>query len=246
MTKLNQIIAIEQGEKARANKATAPLFHAAKNAALFAGLSRTYEPVEDGGEQLPDESARVQWTVEQIIGEFIKASVRQIDLTATKDQTNTTAFAQVTVDGVTLIPLVPVTFLLTFEKYLSQEVRGLIESLPTLDPAQDWTPSSSERSGIWETGTVQRHRTKKVVRPIELAPATDKHPAQVQLVNEDVLAGYWKEKKFSGAIPSARKAELMDRVERLISAVKAAREAANDTEVTDLHVAGEVFEYLFA
>ena len=81
---------------------------------------------------------------------------------------------------------------------------------------------------------------------LELSPATDKHPAQVQLVSEDVLAGYWNEKKFSGAVPASYKAELINRVETLIQAVKFAREKANDTEVTDLKVGDAVFGYLFA
>ena len=115
-----------------------------------------------------------------------------------------------------------------------------------LDPAQDWEPSSSEREGIFETPVVRRHRTKKMNRVLELSPATDKHPAQVQLVAEDVLAGYWNEKKFSSAVPASRKAELMERVEDLIAAVKFAREKANDTEVVDFKVGEAVFGYLFA
>lgn len=246
MTKLNQIIAIEQGEKARVNKATAPLFQALKMDAVFAGLTKTYEPVEEGGEKLPDESVRVKLTVENVIESFVQNSSRLLDLTATKDLTNNGAYADVVVDKQVIIEQAPVTFLLPFEKYLTQEVRGLVESIPTLDAAQDWTLSGSERAGIYETPTIRRHRTKKVNKVLELSPATDKHPAQVQLVGEDVLAGYWNEKKFSGAIPAARKAELIGRVEALIQAVKMAREKANDTEVTDLKVGDKVFGYLFA
>lgn len=247
MTKLNQIIAIENGEKARVNKATAPLFHALKAPALFAGLTRTYEPLDDGGEKLPDETARVQHTVSQIIEDFVKNSTRLLDLSFTKDWTNTGATADVVVNGEIIIENAPVTFLLPFEKYLSQEVRGLIESIPVLDPAQDWTPSASERDGIYETPTVRRHRTKKVNKVLELAKATDKHPAQVQLVAEDVLAGYWNEKKFSGAIPASEKADLVERVEKLIQAVKMAREQANNIDVTvDYKVGKAVFDYLFS
>lgn len=246
MTKLNQIIAIENGEKARANKATAPLFHALKADGWFSGLTRTYEPVDEAGEQLPDESARVKTTVPAIIEAFVKNNSRLLDVSATKDQTNTLAFADVVVGDEVLIEQAPVTFLLPFEKFLAQEVRGLIESLPVLDPAQDWEPSTSEREGIYETAVVRRHRTKKMPRVISLAKATDKHAEQVQLVNEDVLAGYWNEKKFSGAIPAARKAELMERVEDLIAAVKFAREQANDTEVVDFKVGKAVFDHLFA
>lgn len=246
MTKLNQIIAIESGEKARANKATAPIFHVAKNEAFFAGLTRTYEPLDEAGEQLPEESARVKAIVGNLIEEFVSASTRLLDVSATKDMTNTTAFADIVVNDQVLVEHVPVTFLLPFEKFLTQEVRGLVESLPVLDAAQDWSPSTSEREGIYETAVVRRHRTKKVNRVLELAKATDRHPAQVSLVAEDVLAGYWNEKKFSGAIPASRKAELVGRVNDLIAAVKFAREKANDTEVIDLKVGKAVFDHLFA
>lgn len=246
MAKLNQIIAIEAGEKARANKATAPLFHAMKVEGVFAGLTKTYEPVDDAGEQLPDESARVKMTVTAVIERFVQSNTRLLDVSATKDLTNTSAFADVVVGEEVIIEHAPVTFLLPFEKFLAQEVRGLIEALPVLDPAQDWEPSTSERAGIWETPVVRRHRTKKVNKVLELSPATDKHPAQVSLVIEDVLAGYWNEKKFSGAIPASRKAELVERVENLIAAVKFAREQANDLDVQDMKVGGAVFGYLFA
>lgn len=245
MTKQHEIVAIEQGEKARVNRVTAPLFHALKVDVMFAGLTRTYEPLEDGGEQLPPESKRVELTVQSIIERFVKESTRLLDLSATKDLTNTNAFADVVVDGQTIIEHAPVTLLLPLEKYLSQEVRGLVESLPVLDAAQDWEPSASERDGIYETPTVKRHRTKKVNKVLELSPATDKFPAQVQLVAEDTLAGYWSEKKFSGAIPASEKADLVRRVEALIQAVKMAREQANDIEVTDLKVGKSVFDYLF-
>ena len=245
MTKLNQIIAVENGEKARVNKATAPVFQLLKTDGVFAGLSKTYEPLNEEGEKLPDETAKVRGTVADVIAHFVEHSSRLLDLTATKDNTNTEAFADIVVDDEVLISKVPVTFLLSFEKYLSQEVRGLIELLPVLDPAQDWNPSSSERDGVFETPVVQRHRTKKVNKELEMSPATDRHPAQVQLVSEDVLAGYWNEKKFSGAIPASRKEELMNRIETLIQAVKFAREKANDIEVSDLKVGDAVFGYLF-
>lgn len=246
MTKLNQIIAIENGEKARANKASAPLFHTLKAEAQFAGLTRTYEPLDEQGEQLPEESARVKAIVNEVIADFVKHNTRLLDVSATKDRTNQGATADVVVNDRTIITAAPVTFLLPFEKFLAQEVRGLVETIPVLDPAQDWEPSGSEREGIYETPTIRRHRTKKVNKVLELSPATDKHPAQVTLVAEDVLAGYWNEKKFSGAVPASRKAELVERVENLIAAVKFAREQANDTQVIDLKVGESVFGYLFA
>jgi len=245
-TKLNQIVAVEKGVKAEHNKLTAPLFHVTETPDLFAGLERTYRSIIEGGEQMPEESKRLQYTVGELLEAFTKPSTRLVDLMATKETTNMTARADVVVDGNVLIKDAPVTFLMPFEKFLEQEVRGLISKLPTLDPAAEWAASESERAGVYATEKAEKLRVKKVNQPLELSPATDKHPAQVQLVTVDVPQGYWGEKRFSGAIPASRKQELSERVETLIQAVKFAREQANDTEVIDAKAGAAVFGYLFS
>lgn len=246
MAKLNQIVAVEKGEKLAVNKETAPLFHAAKNAALFHGLTKTYEPRDEDGAVYPDETVPVQRTVVDLLEAFAKPSTRLLDVISTKENANTEARADVRVDGETIIEQAPVSFLLQLEKYLQQEVRGLLVSLPTLDTAQSWEASESGDRGVSETPVTQRHKNKKITRPMVLAPATDKHPAQVQLVNEDILEGYWNEKRFSGAVSGSRKQELIERVDKLINAVKFAREEANGITVTDKPVGAAVFGYLFA
>lgn len=245
MTKLNQVVAVEKQTKEKVNKQTAPLFHIVKDGKFFAGLSKTYEPIDVDGEQLPEDSTRVQNTVPEILSAFADPSVKMLDAQLTKETANTEAFADVEVNGAVLIEGAPVSFLLQFEKYLSQEVRGLIVGLPTLDPAQDWETSDSERAGIFETAQVRRHRTKKVERPIVLYDATDKHPAQTQMITTDELVGYWNEKRFSGAVSAQRKQQLLDRVDDLIAAVKYARESANNRDVENATIGAEIFGYLF-
>lgn len=46
---------------------------------------------------------------------------------------------------------------------------------------------------------------QKTQRPIVLYDATDNHPAQAQLITEDVLAGLQEKVDISGAIPSTEK-----------------------------------------
>lgn len=246
MTKLNQIVATEKALKEGVNKQTAPLFHAAKAPQLFSGLTKTYESIEEGGEELPDETVRVQNTVPELLDAFATPVSKLIDLQLTKETANAGAFADVVVDGQVIIKDAPVTFLLQFEKLLQQEVRGLILQLPVLDPAQTWAPDTSGRLGVSVTEVIKRHRTKKIQKPIVLYAATPEHPAQTQMINEDILAGYWAEKKFSGAISGARKQELLDRVDTLIAAVKYAREAANDKVVEQKAASAAVFGFLFA
>ncbi len=246
MTKLNQLVAVEKGEKASVNKETALIFQAASKPDLFAGFTKTYEPLVEGGAQYPDDTKAVVHTVGQLLNAFSAPTARLMDVTASKENTNRKAVADVVVDGTVIIEKAPVTFLLQFEKYLQQEVRGLVTSLPTLDQAQTWDPDPSGAAGTFVTAEVKRGKTRKVNKVLTLAPATDKHPAQVQVVAEDELEGYWTEKRQSGAVSAARKLELVQRVDKLINAVKFAREEANSVEVEDLKVGSAVFGYLFA
>lgn len=246
MTKLNQIVALAQGAKQDANKRTAPLFHTVKNAAMFAGITQRYRPAEEGGQMLPDDNAEVQYTVDQILRTFANANTRMLDLVSTNENANMSATADVVVDDVVLIEAAPVTFLMQFQKFVEQEVRGLIRDLPVQDPAETWTASDSSRAGIFEAPSRETFRTAKVAKPIVLYDATDKHPAQTQLITEDVIVGYWEKKRFTGAVSQARKDALMARVEQLVDAVKVAREGANDREVTDKPVGEQVFNFLFA
>jgi hypothetical protein len=245
MTKLNQIVALEKGEKDRTNKSTATLFQDATKPPLFAGLAKTYEPKDEGGQSYPPEATRVKITVTELLDAFVKPTKRLLDLISTKETANADAKADVVVDGVVILPDVPVTFLLQLEKYLTREVRGLVSSLQTLDSAFDWEPST-ERAGQWQTDIVTRNKTTEQPKVITLAPPTDKHPAQVTLAKETVVEGYWKERKFSGAIPGARKQELIERVDKLIDAVKSAREKANDMEIVDVPVGDQIFAYLLS
>ncbi|MBC8142472.1 MAG: hypothetical protein H7Y38_13640, partial [Armatimonadetes bacterium] len=71
------------------------------------------------------------------------------------------------------------------------------------------------------------------------------HPAQVEVYYEDVSVGNWRTVKYSGALPAKRVNDLLERVEKLQTAVKFAREEANNLEVTDQKVGAKVFQYLF-
>jgi hypothetical protein len=52
------------------------------------------------------------------------------------------------------------------------------------------------------------------------SPATDKHPAQVEVVHEDKNVGKWKTIYLSGAIPARDQHDMLARVKKVIEAVK--------------------------
>ena len=241
-TKLNQIIAVSKGVKSKAQRDLTDAYHQIQKTALLGGISRTYRPKDDEGEQLPPESTRVQVSVDRVLDDVRTALVRLFDVVATQDWANGHARADVVVDGQVLLAQVPVTYLLFLEKQLV-DLHTLVSKLPVLDPAEVW--SYSESAGAWATEPTGTVRTKKVPRNHVLAEATKEHPAQVQVYNEDQVVGVWTTIKFSGAVPATRVRELVSRVDRLATAVKFAREQANSTEVVDQEVGEAVFDYLF-
>ncbi|WP_216893221.1 DUF7873 family protein [Nocardia alni] len=242
MAKLNQIIAVEKGIKSGALRDLAGTQATLQKPALLAGISRSYQPKDEEGEQLPPESTRVQVKSEDVLRRTAATLTRLFDVTATKDWANCEARADVTVEGQTLLTDAPVTYLLFLEKQLA-ELLTFVKKLPVLDAAEAWVFDDS--SDTWRTDPVRTIRTKKIPRNHVKAEATEKHPAQVEVYYEDIAVGYWTTSKFSGALPARRINELVDRIEKLSQAVQFAREEANAADVTDRRVGDAVFGYLF-
>jgi hypothetical protein len=243
MARLNQIIAVEKGVKSRSFQELTEAHQALQKPTLLAGIARTYRPKDEEGEALPPESTKVQVKAEEVIRQTTAILTRLFDVTATKDWTNCVAKADVVIDGEPLLRDVPVAYLLFLEKQLV-DLHTFVRKLPVLDAAESWTYDAS--ADCWATDATQTTRTKKIPRNHVKAEATEKHPAQVEVYYEDVIVGYWKTVKFSGALPAKRVNELLERVERLQQAVKFAREEANSTDVVERETGEKVFRYLFA
>lgn len=240
-TKLNQVIAIEKGIKSREHAEVSRLYKLVQRPAVFDGLIKEYKPKDENGETYPTERQRVQETVSNVLKTLSQNKAELFDVTAQKDFANMYAKADVVVNGETIVPNAPVPFLLFLEKQLT-DLRTLVTALPVLDEAEDWTADLN--SGLYKTGITARNSTKKVQKPLVLYPATDKHPAQTQLITEDVTVGVWEQVKQSGAMPKPERDALLDRVETLLNAVKFARESANDTEAPRVNVGASIFGFL--
>lgn len=242
MTKLNQIIAVEKGVKTQSTRTLTDLYRSLTKAPLFSGISRTYQPRDDEGDRLPAESTKVQLTVDRVLDGVRESLSRLFDVTATKDWGNFSVSADVIVDDQVLLPSVPIPYLLFLEKQLT-DLHTVVRDIPVLDQSEDW--DWNDRVEAYASKPVQTVRTKKVPRNHVRAAATDKHPAQVDVFNEDVLVGYWTTVKFSGNWSRKQVNDLLSRLEKLQTAVKFAREEANSKEVADVKVSDNIFDYLF-
>jgi hypothetical protein len=239
--KLNQAIAIEKSVKARVYAETTEIYKALQKPDLVNGLMRTYQKAGDDGMDLPPETKQVQVIAERALRRIGDICSEAWDVEATKDLGNTKAFADVVVDGEVLIANAPATLLLHLEKQLN-DMRSIVEKLVVLSDDREWT--YDEKNGLWKSEPARTHRTEKVQKGITLAQATDKHPAQTQLITQDVIVGYWSTVNWSGALPTTRRRDLLDRIDKLQRAVKTAREEANLVEVDKQYVGKKLFDYI--
>lgn len=240
MPKLNQIIALVNGKKKIATDTITAAYHSIQKPELLNGVARNYRPKDDDGEQLPPEQKLVQVRVKSLLESVMPVLADTWDMVATQDVANTET-------GVEILPgypKVPVTYLLYLEKQLT-DMMTFISKLPTLDPAEEWEFDVDR--GVY-TSSSETTRTKKVPKVVVLYEATKEHPAQVQVVNEDVTAGYWKTTKLSGAIPAAKRNLLLANCQTLKDAVIVAREKANNYDVENVSIGklliGSIFQGL--
>ena len=129
---------------------------------------------------------------------------------ATKDAANQEAKADVVVDDNVILTSVAATTLIFLEKQLL-DVQTFVANLPIL--AADHTWSYDDGAGIYKAEEQTTHKTKKIQKPIVLYDATQYHPAQTQMVAEDVVVGHWTTVKQSGAIKRKERDEILERVD---------------------------------
>jgi hypothetical protein len=239
--KLSQHLGVEQKTRTRVHREITELYRRVGQADLFNGFNRTYQPVDDDGDQMPAESKRVQYKVDEILAELRRLSTERMDAVATKEWGNTKARADLVVDDEVVFANVPVGYLLFLEKQLD-EIHTFMRGLPTLDPGESWELDRGD--GLYRSEPATTHKMRKVPRSHVLVPPTEHHPAQAETYHEDVIIGEWTRVLRSGAVHQVRIDDLCRRVVKLRDAVIAARQAANTVDVDEQKVGAAIFQYV--
>ena len=245
MPKQHQIVAVVKARRERAKDVMTKAFHALQKPDLFSGLVRKYRPTREDEQPLPPEAKNLQASVRAIVDEVKTVWGESADTVLTQDVGNMKAVADVEVaDGSDSLTLagVPATHLLFLEKSLT-DLKTMCEAMPTLDPSEQWV--KDEATGMFKSIGQESIRTRKVQRPIVLYDATENHPAQTQLITEDISVGVWDTTKFSGAITQDQKRKIVRRIVALQEAVKQAREQANQIEVQQRKEGSDIMRFIF-
>ena len=248
-TQLHELLAVETSLATTASRISKEVTKTLETkSALFAGLTKLNVVFDEASQhtvQAP-EIKEVETTVKEQLDFLGNELVRYWDVILQKEEANQRAKADIIVDGTTLVANVPSIVLLSMEKKL-EALLATYNVIPTLDSAKAWEIDSTyAKPGVYRTKHVAERQQTQIVKDFQMvAPATDKHPAQVVQVEKTNIIGKYLVTEYSGATTSLDKAEKLQRLTNLIRAVKAARQRANNTEVaTDIRFGTALINYI--
>lgn len=244
MPKLNQIIAIEDGEKKQEYADLTKTHHVLQKAAQFVGYYRTYKPRAEDGVPYPAEGQNVQLNAKELVKQVREQLASLFNTVATKDYGNTEAKADIIIDGEErpIAVNVPVTYLIFLEKKLI-DLRTFIRKLPKLDPSKDWAYDANK--GVWRTAPEDVLRHRKLTKPLVLHEGTKEHPPQTQAITTEEWEGTWTRVDISTAYPEDEIRAMEKRLSALEKAIKFARERANGIDVKRQETGKAVLDYIF-
>jgi hypothetical protein len=251
-TYLHQLIAVQRGideETAKTLGAVKHLLAIGGEQDPLTGISRTYQPVsDDPADQLPPQARRVQITAAELIDRVSTALTKMFDVKFQREEGNTDARSDVTVDGEVLLTGVPVGYLMFLEAQVTKIVE-LIDEIPTLNPADNWSDTATGlREGVWASDARRTAVPRRVPQVQVLSPAQvidgQKFDPQVRPYETEVTVGWWTTVKYSGQMDPKVQQDMRARAVKVTEAVRKAREAANRLEVNDRRSAAPLLTYI--
>lgn len=244
--KLFEILAVEGDAQGRAVKLTSETLQVFKNKEnLFKGKGRTLSLFEkDPTKEVELTALEAKDTTYTQVESTVPDSMNYLgcilgdywDVMYQKEATNQTAKADIEVDGVKLLTDVPVTFLLCMENRL-KDLRPVLEAIPTLAPGIDWKVDKDYRlEHVYKTPESFDVKTKEDTEYRHVFEPTDKQPGQYVPVKSQFNIGKYVTTDWSGLISPAQKARLLENFDKIVKAVKEARQRANNIDAINVKV----------
>jgi hypothetical protein len=240
---LHQLLAVEGDKKKLLRNILDETVDTFKNKqGHFDGETRKYTKLDEDSDDLPSETKEVVTTVADKLDYNNDVFVDVLNTLLMKEETNAggTAVAELKVDDV-VFGTFSATALLQMESQL-KSLRDVYHRIPTLDPLKKWKVNNS--SGLWEAGPETTFRSIQVPTVLVKYEATDKHPAQTEIVPINKQVGKWEKEYQSGRITPKQKSELLGRIDKLLNAVKKARSIANNAEVVKINAAKKFVDFI--
>jgi len=246
MAKLHELLAVEgdlEGTFKKIIEETKTNF--TKHPERYFGQQQRIENFDETAPQESDIFKQIDDTVVAKLTFTSKHIIRYFDAVLQKEATNQKAFADIVIDGVTIASELPATFLLGLENKLKMVRNNVYLTIPTLQAGVEWVEDTSIGENTYKKlHPDEKYRTKKVMKNHVIAKATKEHPEQVNVYNEDEKIARVVTNTWCGMISSAEKTVILGKLDKLIRAVKKARQRANTTPVVKMEVGKELFNYI--
>jgi len=248
MAQLHELLAVEgdlKGEKDKIKEETLTTFD--KKANHFLGGVRTLEMFDEARREEEAggvERQEIVTTVPEKLKYMSSAFTRFWDAKLQKETANQEAKADIIIDGKEFVKNVPVTFLLAMEEELKQ-LRKVYDKIPTLQPGIEWKKDPQKGKHYWKTvHPIVKHKTEKTIEHKIIVPATKEHPAQVKEWSEDKPVGRYSTENWSGMLSPAEKSIMLGKLDKVLRAIKKARQRANNQETRKINVGESVFNFI--
>lgn len=247
--KIHELLAIEPDAKNEANTRIEGVSRKFAKHANFDETLKTYSPLNEADMDLPDEEFKPMATTVADELEYLHPFViRMLDIIAQKEASNAEAKADLIVekaDGTELViaEQVQVSTLVQLENLWKSSLEPLYRGIPVADVLRRWTPHPN-RDNVIVTDTKRTQRTRDEKKVIVLYEATEKHPAQTQLIQEKHVVGHFTMEACSGAMTDAQKKKIVGNVQRLIAGIKKARSRANLSPVKVVYLGEKMIHFV--
>ena len=243
MGKLHELLAVEGDLEGESRKIIEEAKDTFGKRDRFIGSTRSVKMFDDNrsNEEIVEHKAMTT-TVTDKLKYTHDAITRYLNAFLQKETTNQRAKASIVVNDVVLAENVPATALLGLETKL-KGVRAMYEEIPTLAPGTSWVWDDQVSAYRMEHPD-EKLKTEKSLKWQQIAPPTDKHPAQVEKWNADVPVGKIITEETSGMITPAEKSRLLGRIDTLIRAIKQARQRANSEEVVPVEIGEKLISFI--
>lgn len=253
MSKLHELLAVESDLENTAKKIlqeTKKVFQ--EKGAFFIKQEKETNLFDESAKNPPVEKLEMTTTVADKLDYTENAVIKYFDAIAQKERTNQDAHADLEVDGKSIAKDVPATLLLGLESRL-RLVRDVYETIPTLSPGGKWVKDSTLGDNVYRNENDEtRFKTAKTIKSKVLVPPTfpkdgeggQSQPAIIDKWDETENVGEITLRTWSGMLSSKEKSDILSRLDKLIRAVKKARQRANNTDVNSLKIGEAIFDYI--
>jgi len=254
--KQHELLAFEKDIKSKATLILRETEQVFDRSSSFDEFSKTYKPFTEGDKDIPENEKKLMTTtVTERINYTSKALIKAINIIATKEHTNTLAKADIQIldeDGAVLETLakdVPVTGLLSLEKQF-QEYRRMYVKIPTFNTETSWAAGTNSMGidcYVEQGDNVKvRNVTKKVTEAFDPNPVEGSEKFKLEPRDKSIVSpvGEYKTVTKTGRISPRDKADMIDRLDQVIIALKAARAKANSIEIVEMNIGKDLFGFI--